>query len=50
MEREIGVSWVGYDHRGWVEREIGSRGIEGFEKINNNNNKYIHKTKSKSKI
>ena len=30
--REMGVRWVGYDHRGWVEREIGSRGIRGFEK------------------
>ena len=25
------VSWIGYDHRGWVEREIWSREMEGFE-------------------
>ena len=27
--RERGGSWVGYDHRGWVEREIGSKEMVG---------------------
>ena len=31
--RKRGVSWVGYGHRGLVEREIWSKGMGGFEKI-----------------
>ena len=30
--RERGVTWVGYGYREWVEREMMSKRIEGFEK------------------
>ena len=30
--RGEGACWVGYGHRGWGKREIGSRRIEGLKK------------------
>ena len=42
-----GGGWVGYGHRGCGKREIGSRGMEGFEKENKKNKKIINNNKTK---